>query len=211
MSPWTERLIADATAKSPWLSTPYRRGRANICRALRIDPTDPTAGYATAPFVVIDHDGETWIAGAVGFTVFSHGEIADLILWQPQTQRIRIFGEAANAAILITPFQTEPELTVFADGFAFFRAWADRRAAFYARRQAARETMHAIIPTEPADGNLPGALVVGNLDKIQWRDTGASTLLAGPGVDPKTLQRAVLRSARIPRVAAAPDYLRSAA
>jgi hypothetical protein len=208
MTPWTQRLIDDVTARSPWLAASRKRGRANICRALQIDHTDPIAGYATAPFVCVDHDDITWIAGAIGYTTFDEGTgISDIILWQPTTGVVRLFGEAANIAALITPATISAELTIFVDPRAFFRAWADRRAEFLTRRQIARETTHSIIPSEPLDGNLPGALAIGDIDAIHWLDTGASVLKAGPGVDAKKLQRGVFRSARLPRVVAADERL----
>lgn len=211
LSRYAQRFVDEAVANDPWLAAPFTRARGNICRALKIDREDPAAGYATAPFVCLDHGDTTWIAGAVGTTIFDEGHgISDTILWHPPTGRIQILGEAASANVLILPTSSDPELTVYADGFAFFRAWADRRAAYLVRRHQAQAAKHAIIPSEPMDGNLPGALAVGDLDKIHWRDTGATILKAGPGINAKQLQRAVFRSACIPRVVDADDFRRVA-
>ncbi len=171
-----------------WLQANWPANRATICRALKIDPNEPGATYATGPFAIMSEDGANWIAGAVGiWRAFKPGDwsvddISDVILWNPRTGEVRLLGD--EGAVLIVPDRPEPRLTVYADGFAFFRAWADRRAETLAR----------------IDSDIPGALAIGDLKDINWRETGASVLVAGPGIDAKKLNSAVIRSARLPRV-----------
>jgi hypothetical protein len=50
------------------------------------------------------------------------------------------------------------------------------------------------------DSGIPGALAIGDLAKIDWRAVDASVLVAGPGIDAKALNKAIIRSARLPRV-----------
>lgn len=200
---------------SVWLHARYPRGRKNICEALRIDRADPAAAYATACFRCIETDDRNWIAGAVGappcLTVgdWQSSDITDVILWHPPTGDVRILGEAAKIDMIILPFGGSETLTVFAEPWAFFRAWADKRAAFLAQWQTAKAGRHALLPREPRDGNIPGAIVVGDVAKA-WREVDAPVVEAGPGVDAKTLKSAIFRAARLPRVVEASRYRRAA-
>lgn len=186
-----------------WLSTNWSANRATICRALKIDPAEPGATYATGPFAIMAEDGANWIAGAVGIwraldpLPWSVDDITEVILWNPRTGQVRFLDDVGPGVVI--PAKPEQRLTVYADGFAFFRAWADRRAEILARIRIAHEG-HRVTAVEPLDSAIPGALAIGDLAKIHWRDIGASVLVAGPGVDAKKLNRAVIRSAHLPRV-----------
>jgi hypothetical protein len=172
-----------------------------VYRALKIDLREPSAAYATEPFTVLSIDEKNWIAGAVGHHAgLRYGDwhpTGDVILWNPRTGETRLRGDIGPA--LIVPFHPEPRLPVYTDGFAFFRAWADNRAAIYTRQSIAAE-MHKTTNADPRDSGIPGALAIGDLNKIDWFNTGATVLAATPGLDPKALNRAVIRSARLPRV-----------
>jgi hypothetical protein len=190
-----------------WLAADWTCGRASICRALRIERTEPTAPYATFPFTVLETDGgeHRWIAGAVGiwspFTSsdWSADHVREVILWNPRTGELRLLGDDLAGATAILPDRPDARLTVYADGFSFFRAWADRRAEQYQRMRLAIEH-HRVTQAEPTDSGLPGILAIGDVATIDWSDIGAAVLVAGPGVDPKALNRGVIRSARLPRV-----------
>lgn len=210
-----------APAGSPgavWMRARYERGRASICRALHIDRSEPTAAYATLPFAIVeDEEGETQIAGAIGiYPAFSVGDwtsvdISDVILWSPRTNRVRIMGEARSASCLVLPAIIPTDrLAVYGDGFAFFRAWADNRAyiAALAVERAKGKWVHGVI--EPADSGIPGALAIGDLNKMRIADIDTHVLVAGPGIDAAKLKSALFRSANLPRVES-PSYLRSAA
>ncbi len=186
-----------------WLQANWSANRATICRALKIDPAEPGATYATGPFAIMAEDGANWIAGAVGIwraldpKPWSVDDISDVILWNPRSNEVRLLDDIGSG--LVMPDHPEPRLTVYADGFAFFRAWADRRAEILARIRIAHEA-HLVTSGEPRDSAIPGALAIGDLKDIHWRDTGATVLVAGPGIDAKKLNRAVIRSAYLPRV-----------
>ena len=177
------------------------RKRLAIYRALKISPLEPTASYAIQPFTVLETGEGNWIAGAVGHHPSTrYGDwnpTGDVVLWNPRTGEMRLRGE--TGAALIAPFRAEPRLTIYATGFAFFRAWADNRAAL-AERIAHAITNHRATNAEPADSGIPGGLAIGDLSKLNWRDLDATVLVAGPGVDPKKLNSAIIRSARLPRV-----------
>jgi hypothetical protein len=206
------------TPGQAWLNASYEAGRASITKALRMDRSERHAPYATLPFVILEHEDAKWIAGAVGiypaFTTapWSTDDISDVILWNPRTDKIRILGEAASQSIAILPagrsLETET-LTIYASGFEFFRAWADRRSITAAMIETARASNHVIIPAEPRDSDIPGVLVIGDLAKITWRDVPAQNLIAGAGVDETKLRNAIFKSARLPRVMS--NTLRAAA
>jgi hypothetical protein len=191
-----------------WAEVPYKRGRGAIFKALRIDPTEPLAGYATNAFRILETgEGEAWMAGAVGcppsFNIsavlsWDHTAIRDIILWNPRTGALRVLGEPDPT--LIMPDADDGRVTVFGEGFAFFRAWADRRAENGTRIVAALRSRHAAITSEPADGGLPGVLAIGDLNRMPWTLVGATTLVAGPGVDAAKLRSAIFHAARLPRV-----------
>lgn len=186
------------------MAADWSNRRDAIYRALRIDPNEPGVGYATGPFTLMrDGEGRVCIGGAIGiwaaFNPFDWtvDQISDVILWEPRSGAISLYG--SSGADLVMPDRPDVRLTVYADGFAFFRAWADQRAATATRIYAARKA-HLLSSAEPADSDIPGALAIGDLAAINWCDTGAAILVAGPGIDPKQLNRAIIRSAHLPRV-----------
>lgn len=202
------------TPVETWLAQDWLRGRAAICKALRIDHDDPASVYATAPFTILSDDGANWIAALVGMRpclsvdairAWDEAAAGPVILWNPRTNKLRILGEAASASIAIVPDHAD-RLTVYADAYSFFRAWADHRADIFASIKAAQSNPHRITPAEPADGGIPGALIVGSVEKAAPQLFDALHLLAGPGIDPAELKRSIYRAARIPTVEAAPDY-----
>jgi hypothetical protein len=176
------------------------KNRLAIYKALKIDPNAPHARYAVEPFRIVEHQG-VWIGGAVGFaprwTYDGWTPTGEVILWNPRTGVVQLLDD--DGPTLVKPADVSKRLTVYADGFAFFRAWADRRAAqSEAICLAAMSNRNTF--AEPRDGGIPGALAIGDLNGIQWRETNASVLVAGPGIDAKQLNRAIIRSARLPRV-----------
>jgi len=195
-----------------WSATPYARGRASIWRALKIEPSDRFAGYATSAFRILNTaEDETWIAGVIGappcfdvkrLLAWDHTQIRDVVLWNPRTGALRMLGQPSLAPDLIAPDDSTARIMVYGEGFAFFRAWADKRATTAEAITAARLNRH-IVPVEPADSDIPGALAIGDINKLDWLGLQATVIVAGPGIDPQKLNRAIFRSARLPRVEAA--------
>jgi hypothetical protein len=185
--------------------------RRTICRALKIDPAEQGAFYATFPFRIVRDGDKAWIAGAIGcqraldpnsVRDWRHTDVSDVILWNPRTGHVQLAGDPS--ATLIEPADyANGRYNIYGDGFAFFRAWADKRAEIGAGIISAKASNSHIIPVEPVDSGMPGALVIGDLDQVRWRDLNATVLVAGPGIDPQKLNRAIFRSARLPRVEAA--------
>lgn len=203
-------LQKDLGANTPgrrWNATPHSLGRASIARLLGQAGT-ACPGYVTAPFRTwIDDDDRSWIAGAVGcppcFDVdavmhWRHLDIDEIILWCPRTGEARLAGEDPSTVRMILPCDQGASLTVWGDAGAFFRAWAQRRAgtADKMRRKTSGEWVHPV--TESPDGEMPGALVVGDIGKLRWGNVRASTIVAGPGMTRRDLHAAALRAASLP-------------
>ena len=141
-----------------WYNADFSRGCSRINAALKIEPDHPSTFYATFPFRIIDVEGRAWIGGAVGCPMimtsdwhrtWEHFDIEEVLLWNPRTGEVGILGEAASQPAAFVPERlalVEESLTVYGDGFSFFRAWADRRAITKAR--IAETKKHHV----PADG-----------------------------------------------------------
>lgn len=193
-----------------WYRTPYIHHRRAIFNALQVDGSDPSAGFACACFRSIADDGINYIAGAVGcpphldldrFRDWTPDRIAHVILWHPKSNDVRELGEAKSQSILIAPTIPDETITVYADGFAFFRAWIERRAAHYVRNQMTIRKEWAHPTPETSDSLIPGALVIGNIASVkEWPAISESALIAGPGVTDDALRQSVWRSAHIPQV-----------
>lgn len=195
------------TPGEAWMNARWDHQRKAIFRALRIAPDESCASYAITPFRIMRDDrGIACIGGAVGVwrslapKGWTEDRITDVILWDPKGGTVSLVG--SDDAAIVMPYDCEPRITVYADGFAFFRAWADNRAATFERLRLAKQH-RSLTAAEPLDGGLPGILVVGELLKLPWHSLGASVLVAGPGINAKALNTAVIRSARLPRVEAA--------
>lgn len=173
-----------------------------IMRALRIDRDQSGSSYACDAFRVVADDGHNWIAGAVGAppslarSTWLPADISDVILWNPRTNETRVLGD--RDPTVIAPY--DDVITVYADGYAFFRAWADARAEVWGRAVARRDNKWVHPVTEIA--TVPAAIVIGDIAKVR-RWPNATTLIAGPGIDADALRRSVWDSYNVPRVVGA--------
>jgi len=79
-----------------------------------------------------------------------------------------------------------------------FTAWAVERAQFFARWCATRKGAWA--HPAPERDLAPGKLVLGDLAKISW--VGLPDTIHARGINPATLNKAILRQARLPRAVA---------
>jgi hypothetical protein len=205
---------ADTPGRAWWMAD-SRRGRRSIYSALKIDAGHHGSFYACFPFRIIDHDDATWIAGAVGcprvlsskwIRSWEPFDITDVILWNPRTNELRIMGEAARQSLTFVPerlARLEDQITLYGDGFSFFRAWADRRALFLEQFRLATERTTHVLPVEPSDGNVPGALQIGKLTRVSHELMTCLRIKVGPGLDPAAVKKAIFRAAHLPRVEAA--------
>lgn len=197
--------LASDTPGRRWDAIPHALGRASIERLLGVQD-DPNRVYAGIAFRTwIDDDERSWIAGAIGACpVFdtdatmrwTHLEIRDVILWDPRTNEVRLVGEHHSQAMFVMPTYPEPRLKVWADGAAFFRAWARKRAN---KVHVWRSSKGGHPAPEYPGADLPGALLVGDIRHARWPgDAGAATVVAGPGITAAELQWAAIRAANLP-------------
>lgn len=205
---WHSRA-KDCPGKTWWNAPPVHQA---VARALRIDPAQDGAVYALAPFRYARIDGKhTILAAWPAPRIFDPVDddwlgIEQVIAWDPVTNNATILDD--DGAQLVGPL-TEETATIYADPRAFLTDWAKRRAGFAIQRQAARQGTWAARPGE--HDAAPGALIVGDLKKIRWPIATMPRDLTIVGADPREINKAILRAARLPRVSAASTPLRRAA
>lgn len=198
-------LSADLEADIPgrrWNQADYSAGRDTIARLLGAEGFKHRL-YATLPFRLIwTQEDEPWIGGAIGcppaldaekYGAWEHIDIRHVILWNPKTNQTRLLGDEEQPSHLVMPEPVPPELEVFSDTRAFFSAWARQRAAYAGMAQ-----LHQL--PESRDGHLPGALVVGSIEKVRFPIHAADTLVARRPLSRAALRNAVLRSANLPKI-----------
>jgi hypothetical protein len=176
-----------------WWNLPH--DHAAIARALRIDRTESVAWYALLPFRYIKR-GDRHLILAAHPTPMSAPDwlgIETVLAWEPVTGRVtnltddrpQLFGAV-----------TETDATLYADPRAFFTAWMRQRAWYATARIEAMKSPWAARPAEVS--TLPGALMVGDLDAIEWPRDGMPPRFTTVGIDPRAVNRAMLKSARLP-------------
>ncbi len=192
-------IEADTPAKL-WWGLDY--DHAAIARALRIDRADPPALYALMPFRYAKIDGRHLILAAYPTPMVFEDADADwlnietVIAWEPTTNTAHVMGDAGPQLV---GHVTETDPTVFADPRAFFTAWLRQRAWYYGARQEASQRQFAAIPAEPR--LLPGALIVGDPERIAWPIHSMPDRFTCVGIDPRAVNKAILKFAKLPMCA----------
>lgn len=183
-----------------------------IFRALRLSSTEEGAIFAAVPFrlhrptkrilvafpcprIFAPNDDDDWLG------------IESVLSWDPVTDSAEIMGEPGPALAGIVPHDAET-LEVHTSPFAFLRTLAEARAQWIVRRHMVGGDWRR----KPAEPDLtPGLLLIGSVDKVRWPIRIMPENITCHGLDPKALNRAMLRQARIPRAVSAPQPLRRAA
>lgn len=199
----------DTPAKTWWNVDGVHKA---VYRALRIDGADPTARFACEPFRYLLLDGQHLILAAwptpriLGPVDDDWLGIEHVLAWDPVSNTARSLTD--DAPHLFGAFRDETN-TLFADPRAFFQSWAIARAQFAVRhRQMRGKDWHAL----PEEHDLaPGALLIGDLAKVRLAPSALPEHIECVGIDPQTVNRAIMRAARLPRASAATQNLRSAA
>ncbi len=170
-----------------------------IARALRIDRSQPAATYALAPFRYMrDGDRHLILAAHPCPHAFAPADvdwlgITTVIAWEPTTGRVDVLTDDRPQ---LFGRLTEDDNTVFADPRAFFTAWMRARAWYATARQQAAYSKWTATP--PELDMLPGALIVGDPDAIQWPTPTMPRHIQCVGIEPKRVNRAILKSASLP-------------
>ena len=172
-----------------------------VGRAMRIDRTAEGGVYALAPFRLAKVNEKHVILAAypapriLGPVDPDFLGIEQVLAWNPVDGSTEVLGDPVPQ--LFGAFTSTDVGTLYADTRDFFTAWAQERAAFYVRWCQSRrgEWAHGATETDL----VPGALIIGKPEQIRWRPSTLPETLNCVGIDPTTINRAVLRAARLPR------------
>jgi len=192
-----QRDIAREGPARVWWHLPF--DHPAIARALRIDRTQSGATYALLPFRYLkDGDRHLILAAhpcphAFAPTDMDWLGIETVIAWEPSTGKVTVLTDDRPQ---LFGHLTEDDNTVFADPRAFFTAWMRARAWYATARQQAAYSKWAATP--PELDMLPGALIVGNPDAIRWPTATMPRHIQCVGIEPKRVNRAILKSASLP-------------
>lgn len=180
-----------------------------VGRALRIDRTQDGGAYALLPFRFCRYDGKPLILAAYPCPPLLSVDadwlqISAVIAWDPVSDTAHVLdGDGPQLVGRLTDFSNE----IHGSPRAFFQAWAIRRAAFAVQWQTAKSRRWDAVPTEREE--VPGALVIGDISKIPLAPSLMPTHLECVEIDPKIVNRAIMRAARLPRATGA-DMRRAA-
>lgn len=185
--------------------------RAPIYRQLRFDPADFGAAYAIVPFRIAKIEGKAVILAAhpTPDTLDPDPDwlnIETVFAWDPIADTATILGDDVPQ---IAGALSDEAHEIHASPRAFFQAWAIRRAAFYGRREGTKGKDWHVAAREQDE--VPGALLIGSLAKAQINPFAMPEHVECHGIDPRELNRAILKAARLPRATAATSALRRAA
>lgn len=197
------------TPEKRWFEAPL--DRAPVFRALRIDPSDPAATYAVAPFRAYKNDDgqwrvlAAWPAPTILDEVQDYFGIEAVVSWNPLTDEAEMMGDDKPRLVGRINEQANQ---VHARPRAFFQAWAIRRAQYYAARKST--AAHWSVPPRERD-EVPGVLCIGATDQIRWNLAALPAQIECVGIDDRAVYRSVVRAAHLPKINAAPNNLRAAA
>lgn len=170
-----------------------------LARALKVDPKSTGAAFALEPFRLWN-DGERHLILAAHPTPRTLGpvdwdwlNIRTVIAWEPRTDAAFVLGDPAPQAV--GTFANAQNL--YGSARDFFTDWMRARAEFFVLWLKSRqgEWAHGATETDLA----PGKLAVGPIDHIRWSPSSMPTNITCIGIDPRALNRALIRSAGIPR------------
>lgn len=196
LSAYWYALDKDTPARR-WFHLPFNH--PNVAKALGIDGTEELANYALAPFRYAKVEGNPSILAAwpcpAMFEPIDQDwlGIEHVIAWNPKTDHVQIIGDTTPQ--LIGSFREDN--TIYSSARAFFQSWAQKRAAYAMARVTAQSNKWAAHPVELDEA--PGCLIVGDPDAIRWNAYEMPQNLECVGIDARTINRAILRSANLPR------------
>jgi hypothetical protein len=182
-----------------------------IARALKIDRAETVATYAIAPFRLGTIDEKPCILAALPCPHFFAPadidwlRIETVIAWDPVADTATVIGDdAPQLAGKLCRFAETA--TIYASPFAFFRAICEERAQFAINRSMIASNW----TRKPVEPNVtPGLLLIGDIGHVRWPSTLPETLHL-QGLDTSAVNRAILRSARLPRAVGQANLARAA-
>lgn len=178
-----------------------------VSRALGIDRAQDGGAFALMPFRLAKHN-DAWTILAAYPTPRCIGPEIDedwlnievIIAWNPATNHVEIIGDI-EPQIVGRPagfYSHEGTGTLFGQPRPFFQAWARDRARFsgYVAQHAGKQW--SALPNEP--DLAPGALIVGDVNKIRWSAHALPKSIECVGCDADAINRAMLRGLQLPRL-----------
>jgi hypothetical protein len=196
----------DTPACRWWNADPHHPA---IARSLKIDRNETAAAYALAPFRLGRVDEQPRILAALPCPHFFAPtdidwlRIETVLAWDPRTDVAEVIEDAGPQLIgRLSPHATAA--TIYSSPFAFFRAIAEDRARFAVDRGLNTRTW----ARKPAESDhTPGLLLLGEPGKVQWPISTLPTELTCAGPDPRAVNRAILKQARVPHATAARERM----
>jgi hypothetical protein len=193
---YAQALKANTPAKEWWHCAATHPA---IARALKIDRAQTGGVYALAPFRIY-HDGEKHLILAaypcpriLGPIDMDWLGIEAVLAWNPVDDTATILGDH-TPGLFGSDGEGMNDFTLYASPRAFLTDWAINRAHAYVRLTELRKNAWA--DAEDSD-TPPGALAIGDLDKIRLTDLPRD--FAAQGFDIANLNKAILKQARPPR------------
>ena len=165
-----------------------------IYRALKVDRDDPAAAYACLPFRLGLMNGEHRILAAIDCPKVSDdplpADIETVVAWDPRTNAHSIVGDGQDRLIVCSNSDD-----LFADFFAFARQWIESRAIYFERRRMQKDNrwVHPL----PETTGAAGMLLCGDVKAVRWPELPETIRCVG--IDPKAVNSAIFRAARLPR------------
>lgn len=117
----------------------------------------------------------------------------DVVLVDPVLQRGTLLGRWADD--LVCPSPQPRMLKVHLNAVIWLREWVEDRAAFFRTRRFLDSGALRHFRADP-----PSALIIGKVRKIRWCTVHARTLLVDDDDLRRTVEQALLQSARLPDV-----------
>jgi hypothetical protein len=182
-----------------------------VYRALKLDRAEEGATFAAGPFRLHRSDDGPRVLAAFPCPRCLPPETDDdwlgietVLSWDPRTGAVEVMGDAEPNQLIgraqARYAEDDDTVHVYADAFAFFRAYAEDRA----RWVVARQMVGGDWRQKPSEPDLtPGLLLIGEPEKVAWPRYTMPPNVICHGIDPKAVNRAMLRQARIPRAVAA--------
>ena len=189
-------LGKDSPAKLWWEAPLWHDA---IGRALHMDRSEFAGVYALSPFRLTRIDGKPVVIAAYPapriFTPLDEDwlSIETVIAWNPVDDTAQIIGDVEPQ--LVGSFNEDS--AVYGSPRAFFQRWAQKRAAYAVQRQAVAGKDWSVVPSEV--DLVPGCLMIGKPDAIRWNTYPVPRDLEVVAADPSQINRAILRSANLPR------------
>ncbi len=204
--PWINELSAyfyaydRATPAKTWADAPAYHPA--IARQLRIDRSEDGGVYALAPFRLATVEGQHRILAAwpapriLTADPDDHLAIETVIAWNPRDDTATVLGDPVPQ--LAGRFPDAAAGAIFASPRAYFQQWAMARAAFFVRWRSAMQKAWSAAPAE--FDLIPGVLMIGAPESIRWNPATLPDVLTVQGADPKAVNKAIFRAARLPRL-----------